>query len=233
MASKTAVASPDPEPKAYVIRTPTIGQIDVPIVGIEPLLVHAWSAKARAMMLKGQQKEEAGNKARTPREKRDPVADFNGARYTCTDGKKQWDGFPSVGFKASLVGACRQVDGLAMTDARRILFVRNDGVTFYNSPLSCKTTIGLVRIFGEPEMREDTVRIDNGKTTNLAYRPQYWPWSAVLRIEFNASWLSLESVYNLVATAGAFEGVGEWRPGSKLSNSGQLGRWKLDESKLK
>lgn len=217
----------------YVVRKPTIGIIKVPIVGTDPLLIHGWSEKARRKMLEAQQAEK-GMRARTPREKRDPVADFNGARLIYRDAKKkiEWDGIAAVAFKASLVGACRQIDGLAMTDAKRMIFVRADGSTLYHSPYSTRTEIGLVRIYGTAEMREDAVRINNGKSTDLAYRPQYWPWSAVLQIEFNASMLKPDAILNLVQTAGYFEGVGEWRPGSKESYSGQLGRWEVDDSKV-
>lgn len=218
-----------PKSPTIIIRTPQIGLIDIPIVGIEPLIIHAWSEKAKRQMLENQMKE-AGTKAKSHREKRDPHGDYNGARYIFRDENNEWDGIPAVAFKASLVEACRQVDGLPMTEARRALFVRYQGMTEYHSPLSCKTRIGLVRIWGTPEMREDAVRINDGKDTNLAYRPQYWPWSARLQIEFNSSKFKSDAIANLVATAGYWEGVGEWRPGSKKSNSGQLGRWKIDES---
>lgn len=232
MAAKKTVAS---ESASYKISTPAVGLIDVPIVGTAPVVIHAWSLKARRKMLEGQQKE-VGTRAKTTREKRDPVDDYNGARYVYhgqdTKGNPfDWDGIPAVAFKASMVGACRQVDGLPMTEARRALFVLPDGKTLYHSPNSCKTEIDLVRIYGEPEMREDTARNDNG-STDLRFRPQYWPWRAVLRIEFNASKFSPEAIVNLVATAGRWEGIGEWRPGSKESNSGQLGRWMIDEDKL-
>lgn len=215
---------------SVAIARPQIGLIDIPIIGLSPLVLHAWSQKARLKMLASQQVE-SGTRAKVPREKRDPVADYEGARYVVRSGKEEWDGCPAVAFKGALVGACRQVAGLAMTDARRMIFVRYDGVTHYLSPHSCKTEIGLVRIYGEPEMREDTARNSDGGT-DLRFRPQYWPWEAMLHIEFNAARLSADAIVSLVAMAGAFEGVGEWRPGSKESNTGQFGRWKLDDSKV-
>lgn len=241
MARKAKTASetvPDETPEEIVASTngvinispPDIGIAIIPIIGIEPLILHAWSEKARRQMIERQMEEDsAGTRAKKPREKRDPVGDFNGARYIVRD-KEQWDGIPAVAFKSSLVGACRQVHGMPMTEARRALFVKYDGMATYHSPFSCRTEIGLVRIYGEPQMREDAVRINKGKDTNLVYRPQYWPWSATLRIEFNASKFKLEAIYNLVQVAGYWEGVGEWRPGSKESNSGQLGRWKCESA---
>lgn len=231
--NSTKAAPVDESSNGQLIRinTPIIARIDVPIVGIEPLVVHAWSEKARKKMLAGMQKE-AGTTARVAREPRNPIEDFNGARYVHREGKKEWDGIPCVAFKSALVEACRQVEGLTMTDARRAIFVSPDGYTDYHSPNSCKTTIGLVRIAGEPEMREDAARNDNGGT-DLRYRPQYWPWSAVLRIEYNGSKFKQDAIVNLVSIAGFWEGVCEWRPGSKKSNSGQLGRWKVDEGQAR
>jgi len=213
------------------IQRPTIGYVEVPIVGIEPLIVHAWSQKARAKMLEAQQVVK-GVKAKRAKEPRNPEEDFQNARYVFRSQAEEWDGFPATGFKAAMVDTCRLVAGLSMTEARRALFVESDGHIVSHNPFSGQSTIGLVRIHGSPTIREDCVRINNGKSTDLAYRPQYFPWSAVLRIKFNASMLSVDAVVNLLATAGQFEGVGEWRPGSKTSNSGQMGLWEIDESKM-
>lgn len=35
-------------------------------------------------------------------------------------------------------------------------------------------------------MRSDRVRIDGGRTSSIAYRPEFWPWSIDVPIVFNA-----------------------------------------------
>jgi len=55
-------------------------------------------------------------------------------------------------------------------------------------------------ISGEPEMREDMVRIGSGikKTATLAYRAQFWPWAVLLRGRVNDARVSLQPLTNLL-----------------------------------
>jgi len=79
----------------------------------------------------------------------------------------------------------------------------------------------LVAIEGEPHMREDMVRLENG-VADIRYRAGYWPWSAILKIVYNSNILTLESLVNLVNAAG-MGGVGEWRPAAPKSATGTYG----------
>jgi len=166
-------------------------RIEVPIVGITPLIVHRFDEKARRMMLEAQQ-----TKTRAKKDPKDPEADFNRSRYV-VDGRN--DGFPAVGFKAAMVDAARLYDGVKMTELRAALTVIGEGPEM------------LVRITADPpSMREDTVRVGMG-TADLRYRAEYYPWSATLDIRYIPSMISAESVFALVDAAGV-GGVGEWRP---------------------
>lgn len=199
-----------------IIPSPRIEVIQIPIVGTAPLIVHAWSEKAKRMMLEAQQVTDKP-KIKKVRESRNPEADFQGARYVSDEG---WDGFPVVGFKAAMVNACRLVTGLNMTLARRLFFVETDG-------RSQAQNTELVRIYGEPRMRTDMVRLGGvSNPADLRYRPEYSPWRAVLTIRYNAGMISAEHIANLVALAGQFEGVGEWRPGQ--SATGSYGLWEIE-----
>jgi hypothetical protein len=114
-----AIAIPPIEIGAYIMR----------IVGDSPLIVHAWSAKAKKEMLDKQM-----GKARAKKEPKDPQRDYEDAFYRLPDGSPA---FPTIAFKAAAVGAARQIDGLKMT------FLRG---AFH--------TIGeLVEIEGTPRMR--------------------------------------------------------------------------------
>ena len=75
-----------------------------------------------------------------------------------------------------------------------------------------------VTIDGEPRMREDVVRL-NGKTADLRYRGEFYPWSTVLRVKINAQVIAPETVFALITQAGFSVGVGEWRP----ERNGQYG----------
>jgi hypothetical protein len=72
----------------------------------------------------------------------------------------------------------------------------------------------LARIFaGEPEMREDMVKIGSGlkKTANLAYRGQFRTWAMRLSVRYNPTILSPEALVFLIGDAGMSCGLGEWR----------------------
>lgn len=204
------------------IPRPNIQAIRAELKGERPLIVHAWSQKARQQMLDAQQKKPKVQVIR------DPEADFMGARYIADEG---WDGFPAVAFKAAMIESCRLVAGLTMTVARRLFFINPDGYSKGATAdgYSQGRTEELVRIYGEPERREDMVRVGMG-TADLRYRAQYWPWSVTVNIRYNAGMISLEQMLNLLELAGSTEGVGEWRPGK--SDTGSYGLWSVERTQV-
>lgn len=198
------------EQKGYVIPKLRLVTMEVPIVGTTSLITHRWSAKARRIMLDAQT-----GKARAKKEPKVPEEEYREALYTSTEG---WHGVPSVAFKAACVGACRFVEGLPMTMARRLLYVIPDGRD--------REGVELTRVTGEHRMREDMVRLDNG-SADIRFRPEFLEWSAVLRVRFIASAISDEQVMHLIDLAGTTEGICEWRPGSKESSTGTHGCWQV------
>jgi len=191
--------------------------LEIPIVGISPLMICNFSEKTRNQMEETQTKGKGAVKAK--KEAKNIEECFNLARYIAhPDG---WDGCNAVSFRAAMISACRLVDGLSMTNAKQLIFIEPDG---YEHP----SMIPLVRIYGEPVRHQGTVRVGQAKTADLRYRPLYWPWKAVLRVSFNPKWISEGSLANLVAIAGDACGVGEWRPTAPKSFTGTYGRWKID-----
>lgn len=162
------------------------------IVGDTPLIVHAWSEKAKKEMLDKQM-----GKARAKKEPKDPQRDYEDAFYRLPDGTPA---FPTIAFKAAAVGAARQVDGLKMTFLRGAFHTLGD----------------LVAIDGQPRMREDMVRLGGvNNPADLRYRPEFDPWAVSLRIRLDARALTLEQLVHLFNQAGFSCGVGEWRPEKK------------------
>lgn len=189
------------KPASTVIELPrlNIEQLQIRLIGDSPLVVHAWSEKAKEMMRQTQQK-----KAKRAKEARDPWADFCESLYwisdkpvkpTEKDVQKAVFGFPSIGFKTAAVDACSHVDGVTKVEARGAFHVDGE----------------LVAIEGHPKMREDMVRVGMG-TADLRYRGEFFPWSVTLNIRHNANVLSAEQLVNLFNTAGFAIGVGEHRP---------------------
>lgn len=181
-----------------------IAQID--IIGTAPLIVHRWSEKAREMMLAAQQ----GKKA--PRQLKDPAKDFETSMYRFKDGAH---GFPVMAFKSATVKGGGRTFGksVKMTELRQMLTFLSDGIGTDGTQL--------VRIQGEPEMREDMVRVGMG-TADIRYRAMYPEWRATLQIQFVPSLIDLGSVVALV-DAGGTNGVGEWRP----EKSGSYGTYEV------
>lgn len=180
----------------------------IPIRGTAPLLMHKFSEKARQQMLDSMQ----GRK--TPRMRKDPEAEYLASLYRLKDGGY---GMPAVAFKAATIGAARFYGkSLTMTGLRQCLFFRgepgDDGQL-------------MVRIVGEPTMREDVVRVGQG--TDLRYRAMFAEWSATLEVIYVTAMLTRESIVSLIDAGGMGVGVGEWRPEKR----GDFGTYAVDQSR--
>ena len=187
--------------------------LEVEITGTQPLIVHAWSKKAKEMMLGAQQ----GKKA--PKTAKNPEQDFLDSRYRFEDGG---DGFPTMAFKSATVKGGGRAFGKAvkMTELRQSLSFLNDGFGTDGLQLTRLTS-------DDPVMREDMVRIGMG-TADIRYRAMFEQWSAILRIAYMPHVIDMASVVALV-DAGGQNGVGEWRP----ERNGSFGTYEVslaDES---
>lgn len=189
------------------------------IVGESPLIVHAWSEKAKQMMLAKQTK-----KATIGKEVRRPYVEFADSLYWLTD-KPEFEnlseaeavevidkaipqakfGFPAVAFKAA-----------AASGGYRSKVTGNKVET--RAAFHIKGTYAVIE--GTPHIREDMVRIGQG-TADLRYRAEFPMWQTSLLIEYNERAMSLEQIINLFNIGGFACGVGEWRP----EKGGSYGRF--------
>lgn len=177
--------------------------MEVTVVGDSPLIVHAWSEKAKKEMLGKQMKQ-----AKQAKEAKDPKADFESSLYRLGEGY----GFPSIGFKAAAVTACTSVAGITKVAARQAFHILGEDVDVQGAFDGTKARHNLVRIEGvEPSMREDMVRVGMG-TADLRYRGEFADWHARLLVRYNANVLSESQILNIINVAGFAVGVGEWRP---------------------
>jgi hypothetical protein len=187
-----------------------IETIEVPIVGTSPLIVHRFSEKAKRQMLDNMQ----GRK--TPKTIKDPEGEYEAAFYRLKG--QDGYGFPVLAFKAATVGAARFYDkSVTMTALKQYLFFR--GVPGVDG-------MSMAVIDGEPELREDVVRLGRG-STDLRYRPIFHEWSTTLTVMFVQSALTRGSVLSLIDAGGLGVGVGEWRP----ERSGDFGTYQIDETR--
>lgn len=180
-----------------------IGLMEVTLVGDSPLIVHAWSHKAKKEMLDKQMKQPKGAK-----EAKDPRADYDASMYRLSDGGY---GFPSVAFKAAAVTAGTSVAGLTKVAARQAFHILGEDVDITGAFEGSVSRVNLARIAGTPQMREDMVRVGMG-TADLRYRAEFPTWYARVLVRYNQGVLSESQILNLLNTAGFAVGVGEWRP---------------------
>ena len=168
------------------------------LIGDSPLISHKWSEKAKKQMLDKQMKV-----AKTAKTAKNPEEDYLDSLYEHPEGGY---GFPCVAFKAAAVGACRFSDGIKMTESRGAFHVDGE----------------LAQIDGEPNMREDMVRVGMG-TADIRYRGEFKTWRTKLNLTYNADVLSPGQIINLFNLAGFGVGVGEWRP----EKDGSYGRFHI------
>ena len=208
------------------IRPLEIKEVPITIIGDSPLIVHAWSDKAKRMMLEAQMGTTKTKAKEKQKDAKNPVEDFINSMYWLTDipestpeafeeavkNGAKW-GFP--------VGAIKQA---ANSAAYRLKWVKNQmelrGTYFLNSEYG-----EYGRIIGDnPVMREDMVRIGMG-SADLRYRAEFQNWSMNFILQYNASGgMSLEQIINCINAGGYVCGIGEWRP----EKDGTNGRFHVD-----
>lgn len=198
--------------------------VEVTLIGDTPLIMHAWSEKAKRMMLEAQQGKAKGKK----KEVKNPVDDFIQSMYWLngmpnTAGKNEEDceelftqaiqngarfGFPVTAFKQAAISAAYRMGWTKDKMSLR-------GVFFIESDFGDMAEI----VSDTPEMREDMVKIGMG-TADIRYRGEFKNWRTTFRIKYNVNGqYSLENILNILNAGGMVCGVGEWRP----ERDGQFG----------
>lgn len=186
----------------------SIRQVTIPIVGISPLIIHAWSEKSIKMIADKQ----AGKAKNKKHEIRNPEEDFESAKHISVSG---WEGLPAAAVKAAMIRGAKMV-GMVMKDTQAAFFVNAE----------CEQT-QLIRIHGESRMRTDMVRVGMG-AADIRYRPEYPEWYCELNIDFNEGLISIDQLHQIVKAAGYGNGLGEMRPEKGKFN---FGRFKLANEK--
>ena len=201
-----------------------IQRTQIKIVGDTPLIVHAWSEKAKRQMLEAQMKT-TKTKAK---DVRDPYDDFVNSLYWLTDKPKST---PEAFEKAVKKGAkwgfpVSAIKMAANSAAYRLGWVKNQ--MELRGSYFLETECGeMADIKGSvPEMREDMVRIGMG-TADIRYRGEFKNWYMDLVLVHNASGnLSLEQILNCINAGGYAVGLGEWR----VEKDGNNGRFHVESA---
>lgn len=192
---------------------------EITIVGETPLIVHAWSEKAKKEMLDAQQGKSKGKK----KDFKNPVADFIRSMY--------WlDGTPEIP-EGATEEECEEIFNKAIEKGARFGF---PAVAIKKAAVSAAYRQGLTKdkvsangsfwLTGiedpefvviesdePPVMREDMVKIGMG-TADLRYRGEFKNWKCKCKISYlKDGAFSLENIISMINLGGFSCGLGEWR----------------------
>jgi hypothetical protein len=226
------------EDKENIIQPLEFEMLALQIIGVRPLIVHAWDAKTqREMIAKQMGLTNKGPKNRT----RDPKAEFEATLYRIPEELGGGYGVPAAAFKQCFVDACRHTD-LKMTETVGAFHVRGVEVDLppislqeFGSDLNLGTkSMEMIPIFGdEPEMRTDMVRLESG-VADIRFRAWFRNWYCIVPVQIAKGSMTVKQVADLANRAGFHCGICEWRPFSKKSKNGSYGMFRVavtDEEK--
>lgn len=237
------------------IRPIELRTVTLRIVGDTPLIMHAWSAKAKRQILE----KELGITKTKSREPKNPIEDFASSMYWLSPMPEEFTaeemekalsggarfGFPVTAFKMSAISAAYRMGWVKdKMGLRGAFFLDQDADHYYgdelevewvgDKPKKIRTLVNvlkaepMVEIFSDPPvMREDPVTVGNGGA-DLRYRGEFCNWYADIKIKYNVNGqYSLEQIVNIFNAGGFACGVGEWRP----EKDGQYGMYHVEDVK--
>lgn len=189
-----------------------LNTIQVPIVGISPLIMSRFDEKSIRQI-----EESAPGKAKQGKKKVEtPEEQYASSIYYLSDGKSY--GMPAGAFKAAMVRAAQVVYDKQLVKTRTLFRIIADD-----------PEANMVKINGDCRMRNDMVRVGGmNKVAAPRYRAEFPSWSAVLTVQYVAGQLSEEEIVSYINAAGFCCGVGEWRP--EKSASGSFGMFQVVNS---
>ena len=209
----------------------------ITLIGETPLIIHAWSEKAKKEMLAAQQKKKKDKKAM---DIRDPFAEFMSALYWITPEPEEKTpeafeqaiangakfGFPTIAIKLAALSACYRAGIIPNQTGMKSSFYLNavDGVTCEEKGME----LAVIRTDKPPVLREDMVKIGGvSKTADLRYRPAFVDWKIDLVVTLiDTGTFTMESIINAINLGGAMNGIGEWR----MERDGDFGRFHVELS---
>lgn len=212
------------------IRPIEMQEVHLTIVGDTSLIMHAWSEKAKKIMLDAQMGKAKGK----AKEFKSPMQDFVDSMYWLTE-KPVFNKSDSEEDRQKLYiqaiqrGAkfCFPVTALkqaGISAAYRRGWVKDKmglrGAFFIDGGFG-----EMMEIQSDPPiMREDMVKVGMG-TADLRYRGEFQNWRASFTLKYDVNGqYDLTSLVNIINAGGTVCGIGEWRP----ERDGQFGMFHVE-----
>jgi hypothetical protein len=205
MAIKKSAASTEDTTEIIAVSK---GIIDCYILGTTPIILNRMPEKAWRELLAPKGRKTAADKAGSM--KHDPMEEFRNSPY-----RMPFDNDPTLiaqvgsAFKKALANAALDMPGAKKAQIGRLTYVPAE----------------LVPIYGIPQVLCSIVRsADMNKTPDVRTRVIVPKWAVKLSIEYVTPLLREKPVIQLLAAAGIYSGVGDWRP---EKGAGSYGQFKL------
>ena len=182
--------------------------IHVCVLGKTPLIFNRLSEKARHELLFPSRKKNTAEKATTL--KHDPLGEFRASLHsTRNDDDPTLITLPATAFKGATRSAAIDLPGATKAQIGRLVYVEREHI----------------HIYGVPKLHMSVIRMkDMNRTPDIRSRAILPEWAAFLSINYVTPMLTQKTVMHLLAAAGMFIGVGDWRP---EKGSGNFGRFEL------
>lgn len=182
------------------------GEINFYLRGTSPIILNRMPEKAWRELIAPSGRKTAADKAANV--KHDPMAEFRASAY-----QMPLDNDPTLiaqigsAFKKALASAALDLPGASKSQIGRLTFVPDL----------------LIPVYGEPQVLCSIVRsADINHTPDVRTRCILPNWCAKLRVRYVKPLLREAPVINLLAAAGVFSGVGDWRPQKGAGSFGQF-----------
>jgi len=201
------------------IHDPNYHYAEVRIKGVTPLLTDRMTEEAIAKIMGDAEKTPRGAKKARDRNKEyeDSTYRLESHQFGYQEGGEETTGtfgFPASGFRLACRDAARLIDGIAMTEANHAFIPLDEHV-----PLEFSTRkIRLDKVGGTTPKNPQTVTV----------RAEFHDWKCILRFKFNADFLTIHQICNLLQHAGNSVGVGAWR----VINKGLHGQFEVEDVKV-
>lgn len=179
-------------------------EIEFAILGTSPVILNRMSEKAMRVLLAPAGRKTAAEKQSTM--KHDPYAEFRASPYMIPD-KSAPTLLAAIApwFKKGISGAAIDM-GAKRTQIGRLVHVVGERLPLY----------------GVPRLLMSVTRsADINRTPDVRTRAIVPEWACYVSVSFPTPVLNQQIIANLLAAAGQFQGVGDWRPEKGAGAYGQ------------
>jgi hypothetical protein len=185
------------------------GSFDMQIIGKTPLIYNCMSEKVRRELLFPADKKNAASKAANL--KHDPMDEYRNSVYRIQDRSAPTVlGFPASAFKQAMESAAKRIPGVVGEDVKQLIYVSGPNMT-----------CNLIPIYGIPQILMSVVRCkDMNRTPDVRTRAILPTWCCQISVQFIRPQFTAQAIGNLIAAAGVFIGIGDWRQEKGSNNHG-------------